>query len=208
VVLELPSRVFDGAVAEGLTALLAAGAFAAFLSTATGLVVSVAGVLSQDIVRWGTGHQHGIRAFRLSTVIAVAVAVVLTFVSAGVPVARAVELAFAVAASTFCPLLLLGIWWRRLTAAGAMAVLAVGTATSSTAVIAAMAGRTLSGTAGAVLAQPALVTVPTAFLVMIGVSLMTPRRVPAGIARIMVRLHVPEEISLDRGDFSPRGADS
>ena len=112
------------------------------------------------------------------------------------------------AASTFCPLLLLGIWWRRLTAAGAMAGLAVGTVLSSTAVVAAMAGWTLTGTAGAVLAQPALVTVPTTFLIMIGVSLATPRQVPAGIARIMVRLHVPEEIALDRGDFSPRGADS
>ena len=36
-------------------------------------------------------------------------------------VARAVGLAFAVAASTFCPLLVLGIWWRGLTPAGAVA---------------------------------------------------------------------------------------
>src|SRR6478609_4650287 len=78
VVLELPRRLFDGPLAEGLTALLAAGAFAAFLSTSTGLVVSVAGVLSQDLVRWGTGHRHGIRAFRLSTVITVVVAGLLT----------------------------------------------------------------------------------------------------------------------------------
>ena len=42
------------------------------------------------------------------------------------PVAHAVELAFAVAASTFCPLLLLGIWWRGLTARGAIAGLLVG----------------------------------------------------------------------------------
>ena len=32
---------------------------------------------------------------------------------------EAVALVFAVAASTFCPLLVLGIWWRGLTAAGA-----------------------------------------------------------------------------------------
>ena len=57
VVLELPSRLFDGPVAEGLTAVLAAGAFAAFLSTSTGLVVSVAGVVSQDLVRWGAGGE-------------------------------------------------------------------------------------------------------------------------------------------------------
>ena len=34
--------------------------------------------------------------------------------------------AFAVAASTFCPLLVLGIWWRRLTARGALVGMAVG----------------------------------------------------------------------------------
>ena len=39
---------------------------------------------------------------------------------------RAVGLAFAVAASTFCPLLVLGIWWRGLTDAGALAGLLVG----------------------------------------------------------------------------------
>ena len=38
----------------------------------------------------------------------------------------AVGLAFAVAASTFCPLLVLGIWWRGLTAVGALAGLLVG----------------------------------------------------------------------------------
>ena len=39
----------------------------------------------------------------------------------GVGVARTVGLAFAFAASTFCPLIVLGIWWRRLTDAGAVA---------------------------------------------------------------------------------------
>ena len=51
VVLELPSRIFDGVLGDLLTALIAAGAFAAFLSTSMGLVVSVAGVLSQDLLR-------------------------------------------------------------------------------------------------------------------------------------------------------------
>ena len=45
-----------------------------------------------------------------------------------VGVARTVGLAFAVAASTFCPLLVLGIWWRGLTDAGAIAGLLVGRA--------------------------------------------------------------------------------
>ena len=50
VVLELPDRVLGGPGGDLLTALLAAGAFAAFLSTSSGLVVSVGGVLSQDLL--------------------------------------------------------------------------------------------------------------------------------------------------------------
>ena len=60
----------------------------------------------------------------------------LTVVSAGVPVAHAVELTFAVAASTFCPMLLLGIWWRGLTARGAIAGIVVGGGLSMGAVVA------------------------------------------------------------------------
>ena len=34
---------------------------------------------------------------------------------------------------------------------------------------------------------------------MIGVSLLTPHRVPSRVARTMVRLHTPEALDLDRG---------
>ncbi|MDF2919615.1 MAG: putative symporter, partial [Microbacterium sp.] len=49
VVLALPSRLLPGVVGELLTALIVAGAFAAFLATSSGLVVSLAGVVSQDV---------------------------------------------------------------------------------------------------------------------------------------------------------------
>ena len=51
-----------------------------------------------------------------------------------------------------------------------------------------------------------LSVLPVAFAVMIVVSLLTPRRVPPGVARIMVRLHTPETVDLDRGDWRPRRA--
>jgi Na+/proline symporter len=202
-VLELPSRVFDGPLAEGLTALLAAGAFAAFLSTSTGLVVSVAGVLSQDLVRWGSGHRQGIRAFRISTVVVVAVSLGLTFVAAGVPVARAVELTFAVAASTFCPMLLLGIWWRGLTATGAIAGLLVGGGLSMGAVLSTTFGHGSDGWFGVVMTQPAAVSVPLSFATMVLVSLATRSRTPEHVSQTMVRLHAPEHIDLNRGSFHP-----
>jgi Na+(H+)/acetate symporter ActP len=203
VVLELPQRVFAGAGGDLLTALLCAGAFAAFLSTSSGLVVSVGGVLGQDLL----GRRFdGVTAFRLAGVLAALATLVLTLLSSGLAVAHAVELAFAVAASTFCPLLLLGIWWRGLTAAGAVAGMAVGGALSVTAVVSVMVGHTPGGWAGAVFAQPALCTVPLAFATMAGVSAATRSRLPVHLGRTMVRLHTPEDLELDRGSYHPEAA--
>ncbi len=200
VVLALPDRVLPGTGATLLTALLGAGAFAAFLSTSSGLVVSISGVLSQDLLGRRFG---GVLGFRIGSVLAVVGGLVLTLGSQGLSVAHAVELAFAVAASTFCPLLLLGIWWRGLTARGAIAGLVGGGLFSGAAVIAVMLGVSPAGWAGAVLAQPALVTVPWAFALMIGVSLGDRARLPVHVGRAMVRLHLPEAVDVDRGTFHP-----
>jgi cation/acetate symporter len=200
VVLELPNRVMGGTAGELLTALLGAGAFAAFLSTSSGLVVSIGGVVSQELL---SRRFDGIRAFRLASALGALVTLGLTLASSGLAVAHAVELAFAVAASTFCPLLLLGIWWRGLTARGAMAGLVLGGTLSTAAVTATMLGATAEGWFGAVLAQPALCTVPVSFVAMIGGSLLSRRHLPAHVRRTMVRLHTPEHIDLDRGSYDP-----
>jgi Na+(H+)/acetate symporter ActP len=202
VVLELPQRVFGSVAGDLLTALLCAGAFAAFLSTSSGLVVSVGGVLGQDLLgRWF----EPVPAFRLAGVLASLLTLLLTLLSSGLAVAHAVELAFAVAASTFCPLLLLGIWWRGLTAAGAVTGMAVGGALSASAVISVTLGPPQTGWLGAVVAQPALCTVPLAFATMIAVSLATRGRLPVHLGRTMVRLHTPEDVELDRGSYHPEG---
>jgi cation/acetate symporter len=52
-----------------------------------------------------------------------------------------------------------------------------------------------------VIAQPAAVSVPVAFLTMVLVSLATRSRLPAHVARTMVRLHTPETVDLDRGPY-------
>ncbi|WP_310961534.1 sodium/solute symporter [Nocardioides terrisoli] len=200
VVLELPGRLLGGVGGDLLTALLGAGAFAAFLSTSSGLVVSVGGVIGQDLL----GRRlDGVTAFRVAATGAALAALVLTVLTSGLAVAHAVELAFAVAASTFCPLLLLGIWWRGLTAPGAIAGLLVGGISSSTAVLAVMLGAAPTGLFGAVVSQPALCTVPVAFATMVVGSLLTKGHLPAHLGRTMVRLHTPEEIVLDRGSYHP-----
>ena len=116
-----------------------------------------------------------------------------------VGVARAVGLAFAVAASTFCPLLVLGIWWRGLTDVGAVAGLLAGGLGSGSAVVWVLADGSGDGFGAVLLSQPAAWTVPLAFLTMIGVSLLTASRIPVHTRRFMVRLHTPETVNLDRG---------
>ncbi|MED7954681.1 sodium/solute symporter [Streptomyces sp. BE303] len=198
VVLVLPQHVIGGVTGELLGALLAGGAFAAFLSTASGLTMSVAGVLSQDML-----PSPAVRYFRLATVIAMAVPCAVSMVASHVPVADAVALAFAVSASSFCPLLVLGIWWRRLTPPGAAAGLLTGGGAALTAVLATRAGITPEGWINTLLAWPAAWSVPLGFLTMVLVSLATPRHAPPGAAAILARLHLPEDML---GRPQPEGA--
>ncbi|WP_433466292.1 cation acetate symporter [Spirillospora sp. CA-128828] len=198
VVLTLPGRLIGGVGGDLLGALVTGGAVAAFLSTSSGITVSVAGVLAQDILR------GGVRSFRVGTLLALVVPLCLAIAARSLAVADVVGLAFAVAASTFCPLLVLGVWWRRLTVPGALAGLAIGGALAGTAVVVTIAAGPPPGLLGALLAQPAAWTVPIAFTVMIVVSLCTPGRVPPSVARMMVRLHTPESLAVDRGTWSPR----
>ena len=53
------------------------------------------------------------------------------------------------------------------------------------------------------LAQPAAWTLPVTFAVMAVVSLATPKRIPRGTARTMVRLHAPEALIALPGEPRP-----
>jgi len=189
VVLVLPQRVFGGIGGELLGALVSAGAFAAFLSTASGLVLSIAGVMSQDLLAKRIGAVAG---FRIGTAIAVAIPLALTMELAQHSLAEMVAMAFAVAASTFCPLLVLGIWWRGLSTAGAVAGLVVGGVSSLGAVATALFLHP-TGLLHTVLVQPAAWTVPLSFATMMVVSYMTPRLIPANAAITLGRLHTPDK---------------
>ena len=155
---------------------MAAGAWAAFLSTSSGLVVSIAGVLSTDVLRSG----RGVRDFRVATVIAGAVPLILSIAVTRLDFAEAVALVFAVAASTFCPLLVLGIWWSGLTDRGAIAGVLVGGLVSAGAVAASLAGVGRPDWTGVLLNRPAVLTVPLAFLVMVVVQPVDRATPPAG----------------------------
>jgi Na+(H+)/acetate symporter ActP len=197
----LPRAVLGGWPALLFGGLIAAGAFAAFVSAATGLVVSVAGVLSTDVLpgrfrETGRLEETGpLRDFRRATLVAWGVPLAFVLAVSSLDLAQGVGLAFAVAASSFCPLLVLGIWWRGLTDTGAAAGILAGGGLAFAAVLPAAAGVLPPGWQ-AVLAQPAAFTVPLAFLTMIVVSRRTRDRVPTGVSRILLRLHAPDRLGL------------
>lgn len=193
-VLLLPSAALgDGLGTDLLTGLIAAGAWAAFLSTATGLAISVAGVIRSDVLRGRGKH-----SFRLAALIAGSVPLALAFVVTRLDFAETVSLAFAVAASTFCPLLVLGIWWQGLTDRGAVAGVLVGGVLSVGAATVALTGLATEDGLGALLYRPAIVSAPAAFLTMIVVSLLTASRRPADAEQLLLRLHAPERLGLSR----------
>jgi len=203
IVLMLPGAMVPGTLGDLLSAILAGGAFAAFLSTASGLTVSVAGVIDQDLFSGRLNRRSGgdlprTHSFRLASAVAILVPYAASWFWGNVTLADTVGMAFAVAASTLSPVLVLGVWWRRLSVTGAMAGLAVGGALAigaTVATIAGWAGSSGRGWAGTLLAQPAAWTMPIAFATTVIVSLATPGSVPKNAARILVRLHAPEEVA-------------
>lgn len=201
IMLDLPNVMSPGLLGAVLTAVISGGAFAAFLATASGLVLSVSTALHQDLLgprlaRLTGDDASSITGFRLAAVLAV---VVPWLISRAVPplgLATTVGLAFAVAAATFAPLLVLGVWWPRLSTTGAAAGLVVGGLSATLAVAATIFGGPYAGWTAALLAQPAAWCTPLAVLTMVTVSLATPKKVPAGTARTLLRLHTPESVRL------------
>jgi cation/acetate symporter len=199
VVLQLPAAAWPGTVGTLLAALVAAGACAAFLSTASGLTVSVAGTLSSDLwSRRGADAATRRLRFRLAAPLGLAAPVALALLARGLDISVLVGWAFALAASTFCPLLLLGIWWSRLTARGAAAGLVTGAVLATSLIFAGLALPAGHATLDALLTQPAVLTVPAAFAVMVLVSLRG--RVRAGAEPELLALHVPEGLGLGLED--------
>ena len=163
---------------------IAAVAFATILAVVAGLALAGASALSHDlwvnVVRHGqaTGDEE-LKVARWATVVLGVLAVLLGITFKGQNVAFMVSLAFAIAASGNFPALLMAIFWRRFSTAGAVASMLTGTFgtllliwLSPTIQIDILKGTS----AWFPLKNPALVTIPLSFLVGIAVSLMTAER--------------------------------
>jgi cation/acetate symporter len=168
---------------------IAAVAFATILAVVAGLALSGAAAISHDL--WASVIRKGnpkpgeeMKVARIATVVLALVAMALGMVFKGQNVAFMVGLAFAIAASANFPALVLSVFWRRTTTAGAVSSMIVG-ATSTLVLIALSPAVQIDllhhSTAIFPLKNPALVTIPLAFATGIVVSLL--RRDPASEAR-------------------------
>jgi cation/acetate symporter len=166
----------------GLLGFIAAVAFATILAVVAGLTLSGAAALSHDL--WVSVHRKGdapreeqLMVARVATVALGLMAIVLGILFKGQNVAFMVGLAFAVAASGNFPALVLSIFWRGFTTAGAVASIVVGTASSL--LLIAISPTIMIDLAGAEsawfpLKNPALITIPLGFAAGALVSLLSP----------------------------------
>ena len=168
---------------------IAAVAFATILAVVAGLALSGAAAISHDI--WASVIRKGhpkpgeeIKVARIATVVLAIVAMALGIAFKGQNVAFMVGLAFAIAASANFPALVLSVFWRRTTTAGAASSMIVG-ATSTLVLIALSPAVQIDllhhATAIFPLKNPALITIPLSFATGILVSLLRPD--PASEAR-------------------------
>ena len=163
---------------------ISAVAFATILAVVSGLALAGAAAVSHDLYArtFGvTDERREMRVSRIATVALGLLAIVLGLVFRTQNVAYMVGLAFAIAASANFPVLLLAIYWRGLTTAGAVWGGATGLVS---AVLLTVIGPGIwvkvLGHATAIFPYdpPAIVTVPLAFAVAIGVSAYSSRAVP------------------------------
>lgn len=180
---------------------IAAVAFATILAVVAGLTLAGAATLSHDIwthvVRGGhASEREQLVVARAATVVLAIGSILLGIAFKGQNVAYMVGLAFAIAASANFPALVLSMFWRHFTTAGAVAAVVSGTAASllliylsPTIQIDILGGET----AWFPLRNPGIVAMPLAFAAGVLVSLVAPEPAAAdGFARLERRLHLGE----------------
>ncbi|PFG04358.1 sodium:solute symporter family protein [Bacillus sp. es.034] len=128
--------------------LVAAGAMAAALSTAGGLMIAISSSFAHDIYyrvfKPNATERNRLAVARWSIVVATVLAGVVALNPPGV-ITQIVAWAFALASGTFFPALLLGVWWKRSNAQGVIAGMLVGLAVTLTYIFLARSGVTLFG---------------------------------------------------------------
>ena len=214
VVLELPTLLAGrdypllGSILSGITC---AGAFAAFMSTFSGLLVSMSSALAHDIygrmLKPDSSPEQRLKAFKWAAVIIGVVSVGLGTQVEKLNINYLVGQAFAIAAASYFPLLFMSVWWRGMTMKGAATGMLVGgllalgsiflTTLSDVYCFAGLADFWVAHPLLRILCeQPAIWAVPLSITLMIVVSKATAATIPADVRMKMLVLHAPEALGL------------
>src|SRR5437016_3821647 len=212
IVLELPRLINEkyaplGSILSGITC---AGAFAAFMSTFSGLLVSMTGALAHDVygkmVRPKSTPDERMRAFKVCAVVVGGMAIFLGMQVESFQINFMVGQAFAIAAASYFPLLFMSAWWRGMTMKGAASGMLAGG-------LLALAGISLTSFTDLkwlpldsfwvahpllriLCEQPAIWAVPLAIALMVLISKLTKSEIPSDIRMKMLVLHAPEKLGL------------
>ncbi len=180
--------------------LVAAGAMAAALSTAGGLLIAISSAFAHDIYYRVFNPQatdeKRLKVGRITIVVATLLAGLTALNPPGV-ITQIVAWAFALASSTFFPILFLGVWWKRANTKGAIAGMLVGLLTALSYILAAKYGgfriAGITDTGAGVFGATA------SFIAIIVVSLFTAAP-PKHLQDEVTNLHYPEQMVYKDGE--------
>jgi Na+(H+)/acetate symporter ActP len=224
VVLELPILIREkyGMLGSILSGITCAGAFAAFMSTFSGLLVSMTGALAHDVygrmLRPNSTPEDRMKMFKWCAIFVGGISVLLGSMVEPLEINFMVGQAFAIAAASYFPLLFMSVWWRGMTMKGAATGMLTGglCALISAALVNASTLAVDKGPMGKLFVsfagindfwkahpllrilceQPAIWSVPLSIGLMIVISKATRKTIPLDIRMKMLVLHAPEALGL------------
>jgi Na+(H+)/acetate symporter ActP len=224
VVLSLPTLIAQkyGVLGSILSGITCAGAFAAFMSTFSGLLVSMTSALAHDVygrmIRPNSTPAQRMKMFKWCAVLIGSISVILGCFVEPLEINFMVGQAFAIAAASYFPLLFMSVWWRGMTMKGAAVGMLVGGLCALIAAAATNASNLAldKGPMGKIFAgftplnhfwaahpllrilceQPAIWTVPLAIILMVVISKATRSTIPSDVRMKMLVLHAPEALGL------------
>jgi cation/acetate symporter len=188
-----------------ITGLVMAGGLAAALSTADGLLLTIANAISHDLYYNVIDHTASLKKrLTITKVLLVVTAIIAAYV-ATYRLAIIVELvawAFSLAAASFFPALVMGIWWRRANKLGACWGMIVGLGLTAFYMI----GSRFYGLSwfGTQTIASAIFGLPAGFLTIWIISLLTPPP-PQAVQDLVVSVRYPRSGQAMKGD--PLGRD-
>lgn len=173
----------------GLFAMISAVAFATILGTVSGLIVASSGAIAHDLLdrfmNLNMTDKVKVRAGKIAAFAVGIFGILIGILLKGLNVSFLVGLAFAVAASSNLPAIIMILFWKKTTAKGVAASILVGITLSVGLILLSPTMYARYGLDPAAapfpLDNPGIISIPLSFLTLILVSLFTAKRKPEGV---------------------------